>query len=298
LGLFNIIETLIIRFIVGIILNIPVLIWIIKKQYLTWPGGILAGGSTGLILFILNPFFWLSLLVFFISSSTLSKFKYEQKKDISLNFSKSSKRDSWQVIANSFGAIFFGIISLVGNNFDLNVLFSSYSIAAFTYLAVMNADTWATELGTLSSENVYYILDLRRKVPPGTSGGISIIGTLSGFAGAALLALTATFSLVFNELFNTLTLTINHIIYSFLIIVISGFLGMILDSILGGTLQAMYYCPKCNKTTEALTHQLCGGTTTNYEKGIKWINNDVVNITAGLFSSLLAVFLSMIFLGI
>jgi uncharacterized protein (TIGR00297 family) len=228
----------------------------------------------------------------------LSKFKYEQKKDISLNFSKSSKRDSWQVIANSFGAVLFGLISLVGNNHNPDVLFSSYSIAAFTYLAVMNADTWATELGTLSSGNVYYILDLRRKVPPGTSGGISIIGTLSGFAGAALLALTVTFSMIFNELFNSITLTTNYIIYSFLIIILSGFLGMILDSVLGGTLQAMYYCPKCNKITEALTHQLCGGTVTNYEKGIKWINNDVVNITAGLSSSLLAVFLSVILLGI
>jgi uncharacterized protein (TIGR00297 family) len=228
----------------------------------------------------------------------LSKFKYEQKKNISLNFSKSSKRDSWQVIANSFGAVIFGFFSLVGNNYNLNILFSSYSIAAFTYLAVMNADTWATELGTLSNDNVYFVLDLRRRVPPGTSGGISIIGTLSGLAGAALLALTGTLSIIFNELFNYITLTTNHIIYSFLIIIISGFLGMMLDSVLGGTLQAMYYCPKCNKVTEAQTHQLCGGTVTNYEKGIKWINNDVVNITAGLFSSLLAVFLSMFLLGI
>lgn len=65
---------------------------------------------------------------------------------------------------------------------------------------------------------------------------------------------------------------------------------MIFDSILGGSVQLMYRCPKCKKITEATFHLSCGGTYTNYEKGLKFINNDVVNVLAGFSSSLIIIF--------
>ncbi|MDD3806471.1 MAG: DUF92 domain-containing protein [Candidatus Marinimicrobia bacterium] len=50
-------------------------------------------------------------------------------------------------------------------------------------IAAANADTWATELGTFSSRSPRSILTFK-KVPMGTSGGISFIGTLGAFMGS------------------------------------------------------------------------------------------------------------------
>lgn len=143
---------------------------------------------------------------------------------MALNFSKSTKRDSWQVIANSIGVFLLGLLNLIVNNYDLTVIFTSLSIAAFTYLAVMNADTWATELGILSKDKVYYIFDLKRKVPAGTSGGISVVGTLSGFAGAFLISLSVIICISIDLIINIKLIDFNILIYSFLVIFFAGFL--------------------------------------------------------------------------
>ena len=52
-------------------------------------------------------------------------------------------------------------------------------------LAAVNADTWSTELGVLSSGRPRLITSLK-PVEKGTSGGVSLVGTLAALAGAAL----------------------------------------------------------------------------------------------------------------
>ena len=53
-------------------------------------------------------------------------------------------------------------------------------------LAAVNADTWGTELGVLNPHPPRMITDLRKVVEKGTSGGISLIGTLAALAGSGL----------------------------------------------------------------------------------------------------------------
>jgi len=65
-----------------------------------------------------------------------------------------------------------------------------------------------------------------------------------------------------------------------LIALISGLVGMLGDSLLGATCQAMYFCPTCQKETERHIHNC--GTTTQLIRGIKWMNNDTVNFLATL----------------
>ncbi len=57
-------------------------------------------------------------------------------------------------------------------------------------LAAANADTWGTEIGSALGGQPY---DLRtgRRAPPGTSGAVSLGGTLAALAGAALIGLFA-----------------------------------------------------------------------------------------------------------
>ena len=61
----------------------------------------------------------------------------------------------------------------------------------------------------------------------------------------------------------------------FIIIIIAGVGGALVDSLLGATIQAQYKCPNCNKITEKLVH--CENHHTVLIKGIRWINNDFVN---------------------
>ena len=57
-----------------------------------------------------------------------------------------------------------------------------------------------------------------------------------------------------------------------------------LDSLLGATLQASYWCPRCDKATESRIHRC--GVRSNQVRGINLINNDVVNFAATLAGAL------------
>jgi len=67
---------------------------------------------------------------------------------------------------------------------------------------------------------------------------------------------------------------------------ISGLAGSFLDSLLGATLQAMYYCPVCNKETERRIHHC--GTSTRFLRGLPWMDNDIVNFIATSWGGLVA----------
>jgi len=138
-------------------------------------------------------------------------------------------------------------------------------------VAVVTADTWGTEIGVLARHQPRSVLSGRR-VPPGTSGGITLSGTLGGVTGALIVTLTA---LPF------ITLSLPQI----LAIVAFGALGSLIDSALGATVQAQYRCPSCGRKTEKPVH--CG-TAAELTRGFPWLRNDAVN----LISTLLAVALT------
>ena len=51
------------------------------------------------------------------------------------------------------------------------------------------------------------------------------------------------------------------------------------DSFLGATVQAQFKCSVCGKVTERIIH--CNNNT-KHTKGINWLNNDLVNLLAGI----------------
>ena len=57
-------------------------------------------------------------------------------------------------------------------------------------MAAVNADTWATELGVLSRTPPRLITS-GKVVERGTSGGVSLAGTLAALGGAAVIGLAA-----------------------------------------------------------------------------------------------------------
>lgn len=237
--------------------------------------GAIAATTVGTIIFGLGGWQWaVLLLTFFITSSGLSRLFRKRKISFDEKFSKGHERDAGQVFGNGGLATFFAALHAFYP--ESTLLWIGFAAS----LAAVNADTWATELGVLNPTPPRMITNLTRRVEKGTSGGISLFGTLASLAGAAVIALpTVLFSPV-----GTLPS------YSFLLITASGLSGSLLDSFLGATVQAMYFCPKDQKETEKHPIHSCG-TETVHIRGRQWLDNDWVNFACGAFGAFVALLL-------
>jgi uncharacterized protein (TIGR00297 family) len=132
-------------------------------------------------------------------------------------------------------------------------------------LAAATADTWATEIGSRSRAQPRLITS-GASVSAGTSGGITLLGTLGGIAGAGLIGALAGLGVV----------------------AVAGVFGMVLDSLLGATLQGKFACPRCAARTEqrgTVCHE-----PVRVVRGFAWLDNDAVNLAATLTGALVAHF--------
>ncbi|MGI9057915.1 MAG: DUF92 domain-containing protein [Ktedonobacteraceae bacterium] len=239
-------------------------------------GGAIVTGTTTVGL---GGWSWgLSLIFFFVSSSLFSHFRAHDKAQAATDkFSKGSQRDIFQVLANGGLAALLAIsYGLVRTRWIRQLFHAGFTGA----IATATADTWATELGVLSTQ-APRLITTGQTVAPGTSGGITLLGTGASALGA--LASGLVFWLL-QRCQKTLALL------PFMALV-SGLAGSIADSVLGATIQAMYYCPTCHKETERHIHSC--GTTTTALRGIAWFNNDVVNFLATLIGGLTAIGLQL-----
>ncbi|MHA1206370.1 MAG: DUF92 domain-containing protein [Candidatus Hodarchaeales archaeon] len=282
-------DYLILSLIWGIIFNIPLLFLIVWKKLLTIPDGLIVGGIITLIIYLISPFLWSALLAFFLSSSLVSKWKKNQKHSVSLEFSKDSKRDSIQVISNSFPAILFGIIFIIvdfipiivtTNDISLFIL-SPWLFAAFASLATHNADTWMTEIGIITNTNPRLITSIKKSVPKGTSGGVTIMGTVAGIIGSMIISMMYILSSMIVSV-----LPLLNLIILFILLTIAGIIGGFIDSLEGATVQGLFYCKYCLKETERQIHK-CGNET-EFLRGYRIITNDFVNISSAFISGCIA----------
>ena len=228
--------------------------------------GALAALVVGTVIFGLGGLSWaILLLTFFITSSGLSRMFKNRKREANEKYAKGGQRDAGQVFGNGGIATLFAALHF----FFPGAVWPWLGFAAS--LAAVNADTWATELGVLNPTAPRLITDLRKAVEKGTSGGVSWIGTLASFAGAGLIGLEA-------ALLNPSG--INWLF--FVLVTLAGLLGALFDSLLGATVQAIYYCPSCQKETEKFPTHSCGARTTQI-RGWTWLDNDWVNFACGVF---------------
>ncbi|RIW31057.1 DUF92 domain-containing protein [Bacillus salacetis] len=209
-------------------------------------------------------FGWKGLLVlgvFFGTSSFWSKYKSSSKSGIEKKLAKTSKRDWQQVLANGGSAVIFSLL-YIGTN---EVIFLAGMCAS---LSAANADTWASEIGTLSKRNPVSVRTWK-SVERGTSGAVSFLGLIASLGGAAIIGWIS--SWVFHELDWQ----------SVLLIISAGFFGSLIDTLLGAFIQMEYKCIKCDITTEASSH--CG-VKCKKEKGAYLVNNEFVNFAASLLA--------------
>lgn len=266
------------RILLGLLFSSGISLLAYRRRSLS-PSGTVGAIVTGTTISAMGSWSWgLTLIFFFVSSSLFSHFRARDKEQTAADkFSKGGQRDIMQVAANGGSATLLALGYGLAPSASLRkVLEAGYTGA----LATATADTWATELGVLSYQQPRLITTGKR-VAPGTSGGITLLGSVAAALGAVALGMF--FWLLHGCQKSLASLP--------LIALLSGLGGSIADSILGATVQAMYYCPVCGKETERHLHSC--GTKTKPLRGIPWFNNDVVNCIATLFGGLLAMGLHM-----
>jgi len=244
--------------------------------------GMLAAWLLGAVVFDFGGLAWaIILLGFFVSSSLLSRLAKNKTSGLEDKYSKDSRRDAAQVMANgglAGGLVTIGfLLSLSAPNSNwLMVIWLAYCGS----LAAANADTWGTELGVLSRKPPI-LITTGQPVDRGTSGAISLCGTLAMLAGSGFIALLAAF-LGWTGLMPSGVLPWG----AYLLAATAGTAGALVDSLLGATLQAIYICPACKKETEQHPYHTCGAPTQRV-RGLPWLNNDLVNLTCILVGAMI-----------
>jgi uncharacterized protein (TIGR00297 family) len=139
-------------------------------------------------------------------------------------------------------------------------------------IAAAAADTWATEIGAFSPRPPR-LVTTGEKVAPGRSGGVTMLGSAGGIAGAIFIAGIS--ALVAPQLrWRGAGVAAG-----------AGVLGMLADSILGATLQARWVCQGCGAESERPGD--CHGKR-QLSRGLRWLDNDGVNLAGSLCGAVAA----------
>ncbi len=241
-----------------------------------WLGAVLTGTPT----FGFGGWDWgLTLVSFFISSSVLSHYKEQVKQQRTGEvFAKGSRRDLAQALANGGPGALVAIAYVL---FDEAPIFKAIFLGIN---ATTTADTWATELGVLSTKQPRLITTLQ-PVQPGTSGAITTAGTAASAAGGLFIGLTMFGVSAIQEAINPAGQAIQSHVWMIPAGLLGGLAGSLSDSLLSATVQIRYVDHEGKETERAIAND---GTPNRYARGIRWFTNDLVNLTSTVTGSVVA----------
>jgi len=175
-----------------------------------------AGGLACFLLFAgVGPAAFATLAALFLMTWVSTRLGYRRKLALGLA-ERREGRNAWQVLANlSVAALGSVLFSATGNRVWLVAV-----VAALTEAAT---DTVASEIGQCRGPDARLITTWQR-VPAGTDGGITISGSIAGMAAGLAIAAIATAGGMLPQA-------------QLWIPVAAGFAGMLIDSLLGATVQ-------------------------------------------------------------
>lgn len=216
-----------------------------------------------------------TLLLFFIAAGVLGKLTKRMLAHDPLKIQKKGGcRDSLQVFANGLMALIAALLYATNPSSMFLVMFG----AAVGEAA---SDTFAGDVGILSKNKPVSIIT-GRPMTPGLSGAVSPLGFLAGLLGSIIIAL----------FFWGCFLPMNAKSAFFAsIVAVSSFFGCLLDSVLGATVQAHYYDEVHDRLTE---HEIVEGRHLDLARGIRWMDNDMVNLVSNIAATVLAGALTLI----
>lgn len=208
--------------VLGVTLAFALLAWIAHGVNLS---GALAGYAVAFVLAASDLRLFAALLIVF--ALVLAATRLGSKRKLQLRAAESSEgRSASQVMANLGVAGF--VVALAPSGWPVFVL-------ALAALAEAAADTCSSEAGMAFPARTVLITTWR-PIAPGLDGGISLIGTAAAIIAAAVVGLAGIITRLISP-------------GQIMIVVLAGFLGTVVDSLLGATLE---------------------------RRG--WLNNDLVNL--------------------
>jgi uncharacterized protein (TIGR00297 family) len=240
--------------------------------------GAVAAGLLGALICGYGPWStWLVLLLFFGSSGGIHLLTRKLSNPSATSITeKGHTRDAFQVTANSLPALFCLMLFYYTQQ-------KLFLIGYVSGIAGATADTWASEIGTLSKRPPRSILTLK-KVPPGISGGISPLGLGATLAGSLLIA----------GVFWLVTAAFSFASYQILLIpLLCGCINSVIDSLLGAAFQVKYRCKICGALTEKRVHHQEPAI---HIAGISWLTNDWVNFFSGVITIVISFIIGLLIL--
>ncbi len=218
--------------------------------------------ATAYVVLVLSALFlsYSGVVVFgvsFVFAAIFGLIKREKRKEREKGlYAHVGARNTVQVLANALPALIYGAVYFASGT-------SRFFLAAIVTVVAGIADSAASDLGILSDGKVISLINFK-EVPRGISGGVSAMGTL--FALITSITVAVILFLVGEVGLKGLWVT-----------ALMGFLGTVIDSLLGASVQRAYRCATCGAITERQEH--CN-TPTVLVKGFKIVDNNVVNIVS------------------
>ncbi|KAL6611056.1 integral membrane protein DUF92-domain-containing protein [Neocallimastix sp. 'constans'] len=296
-----------IEFIILELITILIFVVAIKKSLLTI-GGAYSALIVGTIISLCGFEYFVILAGFFFSSTKATNLHKQIKtKLLGKSYLKDKKRNAIQVLCKS---LFPTIVCLVlfpryGKgmnlfNLDQKEKFKLFLDAFFIgFFESANADTWASELGILSREQPILILKGFKSVPKGINGAISRYGTVCSILGGMFISLVVVVC-------NILRFGIMNYIYSGIEVIflsikillcggVIGFIGSLIDSILGQTVQLTIYniTKECVIEKESEQEAIKNGDELKYY-GKDIFNNSGINLVTGVITAIISGYIGIL----
>jgi len=177
--------------------TVGVLLATVLYAYAGWPGLVMLGGLM-------------------VVGTGVTQLAYTRKEVLGVAEGRGGRRGIGSVVANAGAGVTFAILAVVTPYSE------AFTIAMVAAFATALFDTTATELGQAFARR-QVLITTWRAVPEGTTGGVSVLGTLSGVGGATVLAaLGWAMGLISGA--------------AVLAVVLGAFFGSTLESFLGATM--------------------------------------------------------------
>ncbi|XP_069812031.1 transmembrane protein 19 isoform X2 [Dendropsophus ebraccatus] len=268
------------RWLFSVIIPIVIISHGLKKKSLD-SSGALGGLLVGFLLTVANYSFFSALLMFFVTSSKLTKWRAEIKKTFDPEYKEGGQRNWLQVFCNGGVPAELALLYMVENGpGEMPIDFSKEYTASWMCLSLLGAlacsagDTWASEIAPVLSKSSPRLITTWEKVPVGTNGGVTFIGLFASLLGGLCVGMAYFVTqLIFVNDLEIVAPQWPIILYG----ATAGLLGSIIDSYLGAIMQ---YSGFDESTGKIVSHP-----TSNAKliSGKPILDNNAVN----LFSSIL-----------